>query len=434
MASEAGTKKRKKRILTVVLSSIAAVIVLLIVAALLTVNGMLNKIGKIDNNNLETVPPGSEFFDTDVPDDFWEQSDILIIGPDVFGSGGEFTFPSGPDVTVTDSGPAASSPDSETAAASEPETTPSDVPTETASAPPEDSSSPDETTAGAPVTTKAPVVTTKPGPTYITLPDENKIPGGVNWTPVDSLPDEKLLNILIVGQDKGTSGTRTRTDSMMLLSVNKETGRIALVSFLRDMYVQIPGGYQPNRLNVPYIYGGFPLLYKTLEVNFGVHVDYGFVVDFAGFRAIIDKLDGIDVRLTRAEAEHLKIGDSEGVYHMDGAVALKFARIRHLDSDFGRTSRQRTVVKACYEKIRKLSYSDLKAMLDEILPLMSTDMSNSVLLSTLLDCYRFLGNDILTYRIPAQDAFRYAMVNGMAVILPDFARNRVYLKYYLGLE
>ncbi len=426
MASEKSSEKRKKRILTVVLASVAAVILILIATALLFVNGMLNKIGKIDNGNLETVPPGSDYFDTGVPDDFWEQSGILIIGSDIFGTGGEYTFPAGPDETGTGAEPVTSEPGAET--------TPADVPTETASAPPEDSAEPAETSASAPETAAAPVVTTRPGPTYITLPNENKIPGGVDWTPVDSLPDDKLLNILIVGQDDGASGARTRTDSMMMVSVNRETGRIALVSFLRDMYVQIPGGYKANRLNVPYIYGGLPLLYETLEANFGVHVDYGFVVDFSGFQTIINKLNGIDVRLTAAEADYLKLGDSEGVYHLNGEVALEYARIRKLDSDFGRTSRQRTVVKACYEKVKKLSYSELKALLDEILPLMSTDMSNGELLSTLLDCYRFLGNDILTYRIPAQDGFRYAVISGMAVILPDFARNRVYLKYYLGLE
>ena len=419
MAEKSNKSQKRNKALRIVLISVFAAAAVLFAVCAAVVTGYLNKIGKIDPHNIDTVPAESEWFDTEVPDDFWEHSEIVVIGTeDIFGTGtGEPVLTDPPDpVTAEPVGYETTAPGPEE---STPE--PDPVPTEPAD-------TQEETTEPAPVTTQ------RTGPTMVTLPYENVLPGNIDWTPVDSLDDEKLLNILIVGQDNGAAGQRTRTDSMMLFSINKDTGRMALVSFLRDMYVQIPGGYSANRLNTPYLWGGLPLLYQTLEVNFGVHVDYGFVVDFSGFTKIIDYLGGIDVTLTRNEADWLKIGDSAGKYHMDGALALTYVRIRKLDSDFGRTNRQRTVISAMYDKIKKLSLGEITAFLDVALPMLSTDMPNSVILTTLASCYRFMGKEIYTYKIPAQDAFRYGYVNGMAVILPDFARNRVYLKYYLGLE
>ncbi len=408
---------KKKKALVIVLIVILSVLAVVVIAGGAVVNSYLNKINKIDNDNIDTIPPGSEEFDTDVPPDFWENSDILIITD------------SEPEQATTAGNPAQTDP----AQTGSDETSSPDEPVTAGN--PEDTSSPAETgeTTGPEQTTETPV-TKITGPTMVTLPYENVVPGNIDWTPVGSLDDEKLLNILIVGQDNGIAGERTRTDSMMLFSINKSTGRMALISFLRDMYVQIPGGYQANRLNTPYKMGGFPLLYATLEENFGVHVDYGFVVDFTGFTNIIDTLGGVDIELTKNEAVYMTIGTEAGVYHMNGAVALDYARIRHLDSDFGRTNRQRNVIYACYKKIRGLGLSDLLSLLNTLLPMMATDMSNGEIISTVVDCYKFLGNEIYTYKIPAQDAFKYAYVKGMAVILPNFARNRVYLKYYLGLE
>lgn len=84
---------------------------------------------------------------------------------------------------------------------------------------------------------------------------------------------------------------------MILCSINLETGETSLISFLRDLYVQIPGGYSDNRLNATYAFGGFDLLDATLTENFGVSIDGNFEVDFTGFEAIIDMVGGIDIEL-----------------------------------------------------------------------------------------------------------------------------------------
>ena len=155
---------------------------------------------------------------------------------------------------------------------------------------------------------------------------------------------DHLINILLVGQDRQAGQGRQRSDTMILCSYNPNTNEVSLISFLRDLYVSIPGGYSNNRLNAAYAFGGFPLLYKTLEQNFGVKIDGGVEVDFGGFTELIDLIGGVDIYLTAKEAPYVATSCKEGMNHLNGRKALNYARIRKIDSDFGRTNRQRTLI------------------------------------------------------------------------------------------
>ena len=118
------------------------------------------------------------------------------------------------------------------------------------------------------------------------------------------LPAEGVVNILLVGQDRrpGEAAKRSRTDAMILCTINKSTKTLTMTSFMRDVWVHIPGYYN-NRLNVPYAKGGFKLLNETLDYNFGVSADYNVEIDFAGFMEAIDAVGGIEIELTSAEAK-----------------------------------------------------------------------------------------------------------------------------------
>ena len=118
-------------------------------------------------------------------------------------------------------------------------------------------------------------------------------PEEVDWSEIEPFLDDDLLNILLVGQDRREGEGRQRSDSMILCSINPDTKQISMISFLRDLYVQIPGGYSDNRLNAAYVFGGFPLLMDTLHTNFGVSIDGCFEVDFSGFQSVIDILGGV---------------------------------------------------------------------------------------------------------------------------------------------
>lgn len=95
----------------------------------------------------------------------------------------------------------------------------------------------------------------------------------VEWDFMERIEDDELINILLVGQNRRNGESRQRSDTMILCAINPKTGETSLVSFLRDLYVQIPGGYADNRLNAAYRFGGFELLDATLTENFGVSID-----------------------------------------------------------------------------------------------------------------------------------------------------------------
>lgn len=245
--------------------------------------------------------------------------------------------------------------------------------------------------------------------------------------------DDNIVNILLIGQDRRPGEGRARSDSMILCTFNKKAGTITLTSFMRDMYVQIPG-YQDTRINAAYALGGMELLDECLAVNFGVHVDANVEVDFSGFEDVVNALGGVAVYLTESEAGHLnKIGGgewylTEGSNYLNGEQALQYSRIRKLDSDFNRTNRQRNVLSALIESCQDLSLDRIWSLIDTILPLVTTDMTNSQISGYVTELFPMLsGATIQTQRIPVDDGYEAASIRGMSVLVPDLETNRQFL-------
>ena len=126
--------------------------------------------------------------------------------------------------------------------------------------------------------------------------------------------DKTIMNILLIGVENidpvtgesltGKTTSRGRTDSIVLLTINSEDKTIKLTSFMRDCYVSIPGK-ESNRINAAYAKGGVALLYDTLKENFGIVPDNYALVNFEDFRTIVDSLGGIDIKLSKKEADYL---------------------------------------------------------------------------------------------------------------------------------
>lgn len=241
--------------------------------------------------------------------------------------------------------------------------------------------------------------------------------------------DENIINILLIGQDRRPNQGRQRSDSMILCTINVEKRTVTMTSFLRDLYVQIPG-YQPNRLNVPYAVQGMPLLNKTLEANFGIHVDGNIEVDFSSFKRIVDLIGGVDISLTEAEINRMeKVGKIKGLKvgmnHLDGEAALFYSRIRYIDSDFVRTDRQRRVLSAIMEKCKTMSYSQIMNLVDECIGIVTTDMTNMEIMKYAVALVPMISDmEIRTQRIPADGTYQNAIINGMYVLVPDFEANK----------
>lgn len=266
---------------------------------------------------------------------------------------------------------------------------------------------------------------------------ETVMPEDIQWdSDAQAFTQEGVTNILLIGQDARAWEQRARSDSMIIVTINKNKGKISLTSLMRDMYVQIPG-YSDNRINAAYAFGGMELLDETIAKNFSIKIDGNVEVNFDGFEAVIDAVDGVDMDLNSAEAEYLNKSHSdwyltEGVNHLDGEKALAYARIRKVgDGDFERTDRQRRVLMAVFDKMKNINVTQMMELMDQLFPLLTTDMSDSQILGLGVDVLSMGVETLETYRIPADDMYDEVRVfakdgTAMDVLIPDLSECRSY--------
>ena len=262
--------------------------------------------------------------------------------------------------------------------------------------------------------------------------------------------NDGIVNILLIGQDMREGADHKLADAMILCSVNRNTGTMTMCSLMRDMYVQLPdyAGHagSKNRINAAYSLGcawngdrgGMEMLDQLILEQFGVEVDYNVEFSFDSFVRVVDALGGVELDLTEAEAAYLNkqlnLPDSytEGSNLLDGEAALIFVRTRHSsagDSDFLRTGRQRAVVAAVTEKLRKMDFMQLHSMITDILPMIYTDMTNREILSCALKLLPMAADlKIESQQIPADGTYENARVEigsySAAVLVPDLEKNK----------
>lgn len=278
---------------------------------------------------------------------------------------------------------------------------------------------------------------TAPQTTSAAIETESVLPTTEATVPT-TLPqyEARRINFLLVGRDAHGEGENGRSDSMILCSVDTGSKSVTLISFLRDIYLRIPG-HGSSRLNASYSWGGAELLKQTLEENFGVTADVTLEIDFEGFQNVIDHLGGVDIDLTDREADHLNNVHGwtlhAGVNHLDGQQALAYSRIRYLDSDFYRTERQRNVLTALLTTYGSAGYLEMLNATDAFLDQSTSDHTDEELLAYALELYAMMDDfEIATHRIPADGTYSYETIRGMSVIEVDFEENRELLLSILG--
>ncbi len=175
-----------------------------------------------------------------------------------------------------------------------------------------------------------------------------------------SQPAEQI-NILLLGSDIRPDSTDFRTDTIILLTIDKNAGTVNLTSFPRDLYVYIPG-WTMQRINTAMAHGDYHTLGMTMAYNFGVYPDHYVMVNFSNFMIIVDSLGGIDVEVTQDFADY-RTGFGwyqvlKGSVHMDGETALWYIRSRYTSSDIDRLRRAQEVIQAI--GYRLLSFDVLK--------------------------------------------------------------------------
>ena len=238
-------------------------------------------------------------------------------------------------------------------------------------------------------------------PSDFTEPPENTDPLGQG---------DHIVNILLIGQDARTGQGKQRSDSMILVTFNKSTKKITMTSFMRDSYVHIPG-YGATKLCHAYQYGGMDLLNQTIYNHYGIRIDGDVEVDFRGFEKIIDLMGGVEITLTRREAEFMVkdqgFNVKKGTQILDGDEALFYARIRHIDSDYKRTERQRKVLLSVFDKYKDQSLTRMMELLDEVLPYVTTNMTKDEIKSYAMELFGMIaGSQVDSMRLPASGTYK----------------------------
>lgn len=260
--------------------------------------------------------------------------------------------------------------------------------------------------------------------------------------PKETSPDYgktgKVINILLVGQDAREGEKSKNADTVILVTINKETKKITMTSFLRDAYVSLNGledingslHYGATKLTLVYamgyMYGGdlgaMHLMDRVIEKNFGPVVDHNIEVNMDAFDACINALGGVAISLDEDEAKYMNnyFKDyDDRVYEvgenlLDGWAAEVYVRTRHAnygDNDFNRTDRQRAVVAQVLEKVKNKSLLEINKLVDSLLPFVLTDMSNKDMANYILEILPLLPEMTLdSIQCPNEDMDRWGEV------------------------
>lgn len=263
----------------------------------------------------------------------------------------------------------------------------------------------------------------------------------------ETVTDKDVVNILLLGTDERTKNfsTNARADSIMILSLDKRDKTMKLVSLQRGMGVPVlDGPYegQYDWITHMFRYGGADLMMRTVNEMFHVEVNYYMRVNFNTFAQLVDSVGGVDITLTDVEASALN-GEIRtnayakhlmypGVNHLDGYDALQYSRLRYTDSDWKRVQRQRTVIQAVMTACKDMSIFELDAMLNEVLPLIQTNMTPTEMLGLLQYSSAVLGQNFEQMTIPAQGTYgTMTGMGGRSLYAVDFQKNTEILHEFL---
>lgn len=253
----------------------------------------------------------------------------------------------------------------------------------------------------------------------------------------DLARSSSVTNILLLGVDARNpkDDTASRSDSMMLISIDKAHNCIKMVSFLRDTWVYIPCIDKKQRLNAACQYDGYNGVVDTIEYNFGIDIDGYVVADFEMFKVLVDSIGGVEVEVSEKEAKEVtshkgRYGNVKldaGKYKLTGEQALAYCRIRKIDTDFMRAYRQRTVMQAILKSVKSANPIKLVSMASKAAPYIETNLSKAKIISSGLKALPCIG-DMAEVRVPFDGTWQYATIGGASVITIDVDKNKEQLK------
>ncbi|WP_027701389.1 LCP family protein [Metaclostridioides mangenotii] len=215
----------------------------------------------------------------------------------------------------------------------------------------------------------------------------------------DYKSDKSITNILLLGTDARPGEEKSRSDAMMILTLDNKNKSIKLTSLNRDTFVDIPG-HGEQKLTHAYVYGEAEMLIDTIEQNFELDIQHYATLDFNSFIDVIDSLGGVEVEVQKSEIRELnkfipetyrwsknkdkgsiEYIQNSGKQKLNGYQALSFSRIRKNDSTAERDRRQRDVIQALINKAKDLPKSKYAGVVNSLLPYVKTNMNPNTIIS-----------------------------------------------------
>lgn len=251
---------------------------------------------------------------------------------------------------------------------------------------------------------------------------------------------ENRVNVLLLGIDKRDGDPSTRSDSILLASIDPVTKDAHLFSILRDSWVSIPG-HRKNRINTAFEVGGPELMAKTVEKFTGLPINYYVVTDFRGFEKVVDAVGGIDMYVEKDmdyllydNGGYFDIHLKKGQQTLNGHKALQYVRFRHDKmGDFTRTERQRKLLKALAVKLKSTTgIWKMPSILEAMSPYITTNMNASDMLRLADLTYKLDVNQLKTEQIPPASILREKKIGGAQVIDPRPEDTKRYIEKMLG--
>lgn len=254
--------------------------------------------------------------------------------------------------------------------------------------------------------------------------------------------DTRWMNILLIGTDtREKSLDSGRADTMMICSLNKETGEIKITSLARDTWVEMGENGHMNKLNAAHTFGGANLLMQTINRTYGMNIERYVTVNFYGICDIVDALGGVHVQLAGDEAwainqgveeEYSSYGDVQvaGIpreateAELCGVQALSFVRIRKLDSDFGRQDRQRRLLMAMYERVKGCSIPELIGVATTCMSYVKTNLSLTEIIALGIGVLEHGVSEISMQAFPDEGEYRYDSADGTSKLIVDYEQGR----------
>lgn len=247
---------------------------------------------------------------------------------------------------------------------------------------------------------------------------------------------EGIRNILLVGVDARPGETQSRSDTVVVLTIDGNTNSIRLTSILRDLYVSIPG-HGNNRFNAAWAWGRFDLLQATIRENFGLEVTEYVTVDMSLLSDLIDQIGGLTLTVESKKQLNAINGvidaynyqfrqpNNDGLLTelgeqlMNGKQVQAYARYRKIDSDFKRSERQREVLTLIFKKLQTMSLFEISKLAAYAMERVETNMTLSDVISLIPIMFNMKDAEITQLTLPYDGEYQSKTVSGMAVLVPN---------------